>query len=345
MLATVAVAGAAYTIAPLVVADHVRSRLVAHGFPEASVGGVGIGLRHLELRDVHLADDVDVDSVRLDRGLSLLWRDPDAVAIAGARATPTALARLRERKTTRSSTREKPAELDVSIEVRDPSPKGFRATARGHVSIGDDVKLRDGHVELTVPSGKQGGVAVTSAVLSARVAGNLSTLDLEGTAQLAASRIELGSVTLTDAKLALRAHGSEITVRADGVRLEQLLAGSPRVTGSGIVDGTLTVQRRAGDWQLSRADLRARAPGTLRLTDPALREQIAKSQAPFAVHAAIATALGDFRFASLSARLEAADKLTVAMRGRGRRNQQELDMKINVRGAGTLTSRILGGAR
>jgi hypothetical protein len=393
----------AYALLPSLVEHRIRATLVERGFPEASLRVASVGFDRLALRDVHLAPGLEIGSLDLDRGVSLLWRDVHDVSIRDARVTQTALVRAaRDRKPSKSASSKAPfarlrvsdsvvhvrdtdaavdgtvatngGAFDVRVTVTDPSPKGWSVEGSGRVVAGKDITLENGHVAVVVTRESVGSATVSGAVLTAEVAGNLSALELAGSGELRSGRVQLGPVQLADpyvpfafgsdylqvksgtvsvygGELAvepttLRAGAASVSLRARGLQLKHMLVPTKRLTGSGLIDGSASIALGKSGWSLLRAELHARDGGTLRVSDPALQRAATKPDSPFAVQKAIANALTDFRFQALSATLTSpaeTTELKVATRGRGRKNQQELDISIAVRGARDALARLLEG--
>jgi hypothetical protein len=394
----------AHALLPTLVEHHIRTTLADRGFPDASLHVSNVGIGRLALRDVHLADGLDLGRVELDRGLSLLWRDAHDVSIEGARATPAAIDRAaRATKSAKRSSgggqpfsrlrisdsvvrvRGKDAHVngtvsatanafDVRIDVRDPSPNGWSIEASGRVVVDTYVMLENGHVDAKLFDQSLGKASVRGARLTAEVAGNLSRRELVGSGELRSDTIEVGPLDLSrvyipfafghdylqlksasavvyDGELALdpvtvRAGATSLSVRARGLQLKSMLASTKRVAGSGLIDGSAKLHVGSGGVSVRMAELHARRGGTLRVADPALQRAVTKQDSPFSVQTAVANALTDFQFEALSAKLtspQQRSELTVATRGRGRRNQQELDISIAVHGARDALARLLGG--
>ncbi len=264
--------------------------------------------------------------------------------------------------------------FDVQVTVTDPSPKGWSVEGRGRVVVGKDVTLENGHVAVVVTRESVGPATVSNATLTAEVSGNLSALELGGSGELRSGRVTVGPLDLESVYIpfafgrdylqvksgtasafggqlavdptTLRANAASVSLRATGLELKDMLVPTKRVTGSGLVDGTAKIALDKSGWSLLRAELHARDGGTLRVNDPSLQRAAMKPDSPFAVQKAIANALTDFRFHVLSATLSSpaqSTELKVATRGRGRRNQQELDISIAVRGARDALARLLEG--
>jgi hypothetical protein len=263
--------------------------------------------------------------------------------------------------------------LDVTITVSDPSEHGWTIDARGRLVLGKQIQLQGAHVDVDVPRREVDGVVVTKGKLSADLSGNLSTLELQGRGvargnvathgfavvgatlpftydreglHVGASRATVSGGEVTVDPFVLGTKPTDIVLHAKGVQLGDLLEKTGRVSGKGLVDGSVALHLAGSDWTLKTAALSARSGGTLQVTDQGLRDRFAKVASPLAVHAAIANALTDFQFTELVAELgpRGADpELRLKTRGRGRRNHQELDIAVGVRGVRDVAPSLLGG--
>jgi hypothetical protein len=390
----------AYAVLPHLVETHLRDSLVARGFPQARLEVSSVGMGHLDLRNVHLADGFDIGALHVNRGLSLLWATPDTITVNRANVTPAALATTAQTLGTKTggplpfrraeitdstvttagartrvdaSATRTGSTLDIAITLRDPSPRGWTASARGQITIDKSVTLDAGHIDISIPSQRAGRVAITNAELSADIAGNLSQQQLVGRGTVTGQRIDLGAYSLTDASVpftvdrgglhvggsrattsggeleidpfAIDGHPFDLTLHAHGLQLGTLLAPTARATGTGRIDGELAMHVDGTGWSITSADLHAREKGAIQIADAAWRDKVSHAETPFAVHAQVANALTDFEFAELSARLAPAgddQELRFVARGRGRRNHQELDLAIAVHGVRALTHRLPG---
>jgi hypothetical protein len=361
-------------LVPAVVSWRVSSRLADLGFANSSLELASISIDRLRLSNVQL-DDVRLGSVEIEPGLALLWSEPERIVIRDAEVSPASLGRV-EHELARSRHAASHANIELDISARDPSPGGWTADAHGRLIVGDGIQLAAGHVEVTLPRARYGGAEMTDVVLVADASGDLSRgqVDVQGTAR--AARIDIGPLQLTDASVPVSLSGESILVgdgragllgglltsepfeldgssvhvvlRARQLQLDALLSRTARVSGTGLVDGTLEIDHGSEGIELSRGELHATGPGGLRLEDARLRERIAKEESPLAVHAVLAGAVTDFRYDSLVAELRprgSANELTLTARGHGRKNQQELEIAINVRGARAAASRLLGGTQ
>lgn len=391
---------AGYLALPRVLENRIRSRLVDRGFPDARLEVASLGLGHLELRNVHLQEGIELGSLELNRGVSLLWRGVDEVSIENAHVSTASLARTRPHPQRtkskgppfrRASVKDSildiegtPTEiegaaaasgssLEITLSVRDPNEGGWSAEARGRVVWDDGVMLENGHVDVTVPRQQIGSAAITNGSLEAKVSGDLSRLELRGSGtarvgRIEASALDIAAVTIPFtfdrhgvriAKARASAAGGELTIdpfvlrdasfdlvlRARGLRLGSLLEPTRRVTGTGVLDGYLAMSFDGDELSLDRGVLTARQSGTIRVSDPAWRKRVGAAQSPFAVQANVVNALTDFRYNTLKLELAppgANKELALSTRGRGRRNRQELDIAIAVRGVREVVARRIG---
>jgi hypothetical protein len=265
--------------------------------------------------------------------------------------------------------------LDVTITVKDPTEHGWTIDARGKLVLGKQIQLQDAHVDVDLPRREVNGVVVSKGSLSADLSGNLSTLELQGRGvargnvathglavegatlpftydreglHVGASRAKVSGGEVTVDPFVLGTKPTDIVLHANGVQLGDLLKQTGRVTGNGLVDGSVALHLAGSDWTLKSAALTARAGGTLQIADKSLRDRLAKVDSPLAVHAAIANALTDFQFTELVAELgpRGADpELRLKTRGKGRRNHQELDIAVGVRGVRDVAPSLLGGSQ
>ena len=117
--------------------------------------------------------------------------------------------------------------------------------------------------------------------------------------------------------------GTNATLHVHGVDLARLLAlvGRNRVTATGALDGELVVH--AGDGlTITRGKLHARRGGVLHVIGLSLDERISATLADFA-----------YEQLSVTVRPPGTDPdIELAMRGRGQRVDQELDLNVNLRG-------------
>ncbi len=398
----VACAGAlaAYVALPRVLEHRIRARLVERGFPEARLEVASLGLGHLELRNVHLQDGIELGSLELNRGVSLLWRGIDEVAVENAHVSTESLARARPRAQRtkskappfrRASLKDSildiegtPTEvegaaaangtsLEITLSVRDPSERGFSAEARGRLVWDDGVMLENGHIDVTLPHQQVGSATITNGSLEAKVSGDLSELELRGSGtarvgRIEASALDIAAVTvpftfdhhgvriakarasaaggvLTIDPFVLRDAPFDVVLRAKGLRLGSLLQPTRRVTGTGVLDGYLALRFDGDELLIDRGELKARQSGTIRVSDPGLRKRVGAAQSPFAVQKNVVNALTDFRYNTLKLELAppgAGKELALSTRGRGRRNRQELDIAIAVRGVREVVARRIG---
>jgi len=354
-----------YLALPTLVGHHLRSELADRGFPDARLEVASIGLHQLKLRDVHLKDGLDLGTVSVNGGVSLLWRDADQVTVDGANVDVDAVKDIRRNRS--SKNRSLPFKtihvagstiqlgshagdvdgtlsadqgaLDISLSVRDPGKRGWSAKGTGRVTWGEDVTLA-GQVDIAVPHYKAGPFTVTDIQVPA-------TIDARGvhvtnaTAKVAGGELSLDGFVATG-------KAPDVVLRARGIRLSDLLGPSKRMTGTGLVDGGVALRAdREGVW-IQRGEFHARTPGTLQITDGKTRDKIAAMKGPFSLRATLGAALTDFRYDTLTAELSAPGRgaeLRVATKGRGRKNKQELDIAVGVRGVRDVSARVLGGTQ
>jgi hypothetical protein len=352
-----ALASIALFVSPEVAEWQVRRELADLGFPDARVEVASLGVDHLALRDVHLADGIDIGSIELDRGLSLLWKELNEVTIRTARVTPAAAARVASTLRRSAAKPRAPVHLDVDVIVRDPSRTGWSAHGQGRLVWSSELELERGRVDLTVTRTQLGNVEIENGSIVANVEGNLTSLDLRGDATVRAARLIGGPLTATDVALPVTFESSaahvrggqatamggalsidgrvsidgsaDVTIAANGLRLDDMLKPTRRLSGTGLIDGSVHLVRSAAGWTLTSGELHARDAGTVHVTDRAWRERVVAARAPLAVHAAIGEALLDFQYDSLTASL-GDEQLQVAIRGRGTRNHQALDITVGV---------------
>ena len=140
-----------------------------------------------------------------------------------------------------------------------------------------------------------------------------------------------------------------LLVHATGLRIGDLLIPSKRVSGTGFIDGEIALRADAGGLWIQRGELHARTPGTLQITDAAWRAAVASMKpSPIPVQKALATALVDFKYDTLTATLAGpgtAPELALVLRGQGSRNKQQLDIAVNVRGVRDSAARLLKGVK
>ena len=350
----------------MLVGCHLRAKLADCGFPDARLQVASIGLHHLLLRDVHLSEGLDLGTVQLDGGVSLLWRDADQVGITGANVVVdkvTAPVPKRKRKhdgampfktvhiagstiqlgkqtgqVTGTVSADKGA-LDVSISVRDPGKHGWSANASGRVTWGTDVTVA-GRVDLAIPRYEAGPFTLTDIQVPA-------TIDARGI-RVSNARAKIAGGQVSFDGVAETGKAPDLVLRARGIRLADLLGPTKRMSGTGVIDGEVALRADGDGVSIKRGEFHARTPGTLQVTDAALRDRVAAMKGPFSLRATLGAALMDFRYDTLTAELAApgsGPELRVATKGRGRRNKQELDISIGVRGVRDASARVLGGNR
>src|SRR5690606_10455097 len=110
------------------------------------------------------------------------------------------------------------------------------------------------------------------------------TFDHHGV-RIAKARASTAGGALTIDPFVLRDAPFDIVLRARGLRLGSLLQPTRRVTGTGVLDGYLAVRFDGDELSLQRGELKARASGTIRVSDPAWRKRVGAAQSPFAVQA------------------------------------------------------------
>jgi hypothetical protein len=349
----------AYVALPTLVEHRIRSRLVERGFPEARLEVASVGLDHLQLRNVHLAEGLDLGSLVLDRGVSLLWRDVNEVSIDHANVSAAALARVAQglpggsgslpfkRARIASSTLEvagKPTRvaataaskgnaLDISIEIRDPSAGGWSAAAQGRVVVGNAKSKSKLTATGTATIDRVHVGPLELEQLTVPFSYDADGLRVSATASTYGGELALDPVVL-DRSL-------DLVVHARGLSLAELLRPTKHMTGTGLVDGRVALRVDAMGWSLHDGELHARAPGALRVGDA----RALQMQSPFALQTRVANALTDFQYDALSLELAppgADTELRLSTRGRGRRNHQELDIAIKVHGARAFATRLPG---
>ena len=138
-----------------------------------------------------------------------------------------------------------------------------------------------------------------------------------------------------------------LELQATGIRLAELLGPTKRVTGTGVIDGEITLRTDARGLWIERGELHARTAGTLQVTDAAWRKSVVEiKSSTIPVQKAVATALMDFKYDTLTADLAGpgnGPELRITTRGRGQRNKQELDIAIGVRGVRDSAARLMKG--
>lgn len=392
-------AGLAYAALPSLFAHRIRAELAERGFPDARLDVKSVGWGHLSLRDVHLAEGLDLGALELDRGVSLLWSSPDEVSIDGARVSSKALARtapavkrtsgggsaMFRRLTVKSSIVDvegRPARvagkasangksLDVSITVRDPSPRGWSAEGRGRIVLDERIALEQGKIALDVPRHAAHGATVDRAKVEAEVSGDLTSLKLRGSGVARFGRIGVKDVDVAGVTLPFsfdragvhvgKARGTtaggeltldpfvlsgetvKLTLRAKGLRLRELLGTTGHASGTGLIDGFVSLRLGDGGLELERGELRARRPGRIQVARGSAAEP-----SPFELQKTVVDALSDFQYDRLVAELAprgAGTELTVSTRGRGRKNRQELDIAVRINGVRDVVKRLTGASQ
>jgi hypothetical protein len=104
-----------------------------------------------------------------------------------------------------------------------------------------------------------------------------------------------------------------------------------RMTGTGALAGELTFTGNKTDVALTKGAARARN-GTLRLSDPALREKLVAAVAgKVAIQHRIAAALSDFHYDRLDIALVGDPDAKISLTGTGNRVNQDIALTVNVR--------------
>ncbi|HEU0035614.1 MAG TPA: YdbH domain-containing protein [Kofleriaceae bacterium] len=316
-----------------------RDRLRAETVTVTSSESIVVGNAIARPRSLHwTARRVDVGGARLDRATgsldargaiawhaaSLRWRELVAEQLAGTIATDHRIAW----RATRASWRDvRASELGGSI---DPAARSVAWHAR---------ELRRDDVIVREPSGTSRGERHVLAWHGVDAAAwSLGA----GTVTLDAGAIESGSVHAYGATLAVAAPaqwGGVVALRVRDLPLAELVhrLGGDRVAGRGVLDGELAIRIAGTGWEVERATLATRGPGTLRVRDIAWVDRVVADHAksPFALHERIAGALADFELERLSLVLAprgTEPDLRIAVQGRGRRVPQVLDLVFNICG-------------
>jgi hypothetical protein len=124
-----------------------------------------------------------------------------------------------------------------------------------------------------------------------------------------------------------------VEVRWIGLDLAKVLpaATKNRVSGAGMLAGELVFTGNRGTAELSHGSARAQN-GTLRLSDPALRESlVAAVQGKVAIQQRIAAALADFSYDRLDIQLVGEPDAKISLKGTGNRVNQDIALTVNVR--------------
>lgn len=90
-LATLGCGVAVHLALPRLATVAVRRELAARGYPDARFTVASVGLDHLRLTGVRLADGLVLGDIELDAGIALLWRAPTHATVRHARIAATAL--------------------------------------------------------------------------------------------------------------------------------------------------------------------------------------------------------------------------------------------------------------
>ncbi len=340
-----------------------QARLAKGGFPAARVDVTSVGLDHLQMRNVHLQPGLDLGSVRLNRGVSLLWSNVDDISVDGAHVSVDEVAAappklkgnggplpfrslhvagstiaLGERTGQLAGlVSADGGALDVTISISEP--KGWSARGIGRVTWGKQLAV-NGHVDLHLPKLDAGPYKLTDVQIPASIDATGIRIK-NASAKLAGGVLELDGFMPVDGS-------PDVTVRATGLRIGELLSPTKRVTGTGLVDGEIALRADAGGLWIQRGELHARTAGTLQVTDADWRASVAAiktSRIP--VQKAVATALVDFKYDTLTAKVGSGKgaELQLALRGHGVRNKQELDIAVNVRGVRDSAAKLLKGVK
>jgi hypothetical protein len=125
----------------------------------------------------------------------------------------------------------------------------------------------------------------------------------------------------------------DIAVHAEALAVADVLglASGGRATGTGVLDGNLTLHHGS----FGRAVFAARAPGVVRLRDPLWPTLLASIEAGPALHRRILLALSEFAYDrwTIDVQPPGGDPdCIMALHGHGLRLPQELDLTFNVRG-------------
>lgn len=266
-------AGVGYLLLPIIVEQRIRSRLVERGFRDAHLDVASVGLSHMQLRNVHLAEGVDLGTIGLDRGVSLMWSDVHDVSIRHANITDVALARIASLMRSNNSgampfeharvddsivnVQGTPTQvagsaaargdtLELSVSIRDPSQDGWSAEARGRLVLGKHVSLEDGHVSATIPHGSLGSASFDDVSVVADVAGPLTALVATGTVH--AVRADVGPYMLAALSVPFTVAGEHVSVSAKA----SLLGGELRLEPATVRDRSLDLVLRARGLELAR---------------------------------------------------------------------------------------------
>jgi hypothetical protein len=248
---------------PALAGHSVRDALASGGYPGARFEVGHVGLDRVHLRDVHLADGVDLGEVELDVGISALWGDrPARATVRGARIALDAMTPdFGGRRAAQGSSIRR-----VRIEDAALTRGGDRATIRGDISLAGPLAA-----DLRATGVRIGGGAAVDAALRVREAGR-GRYD-------AAWELRGGSWTARgEGALALGAGGAALVHSRTEVRAGELRSGAVSLEGvRARIDlaGPLAALEARGDARADRAEIAGR---TARVT---LRDV----RVPIAVHA------------------------------------------------------------
>ncbi|HSK04245.1 MAG TPA: hypothetical protein VK932_23490, partial [Kofleriaceae bacterium] len=243
---------------PALAGHGVRDALARGGYPGARFEVGHVGLDRVHLRDVHLADGVDLGEVELDVGISALWGDrPARATVRGARIALDAVPPARGDAAASSPIRR------VRIEDAELTRGGDRATVRGDISLAGPFAAN-----LRATGVRIGGVAALDAALRVREAGRgryAAAWELRGGSWTArgegALAVGAGGPALVHSRTELRAGA----LRSGAVSLEG-------VPASIDLAGPLAALAARGDARADRAEIAGR---TARVTLRDVRVPIA----------------------------------------------------------------------
>lgn len=360
-------------VVPEIAERYVRRELAEKGYPDAELHIDHIGLEDTQFSGVVLAPGLVLGDVGVDVGVSYLWgQRPHEYRIRHAQVSTAA---LMERTTATSdktpraprlpaeriqiddavvthgetkvalSGRTAPAgdgtiELSFEAHAREHGRTAWTAKGAGKISVGrDDLVIRDvrGNVDLAMPEADLGAITVTDARVSVDVGrgvlhGELAPWKLRVTAGRA--RIAGGELTVEPFNIVAK-RPTDVVLHGRGLQLDQL-PGRRRVEASGLIDGRLAIRAEGSHISPIEGELRARAGGRIRLTDPAWRSRVAGSASGgIALRRRVAGALADLDFSKLTVTLAppgANPELRIALSGRGHDQPQQLELAVNLRG-------------
>lgn len=358
-------------VAPEIAAVYLRQELAASGYPDAELHIAKLGVAHTQISDLVLGPGLELGDVGVDVGLSYLWgHRPHELTIRGARIDAAALS-----GTTSSTGAGRPPRLPVSririddaqITVGDtqvavtghtaPAPDGtievsFEATARergrpawsakgsGQISVASkDLAIREvtGRVDLAIPAGELGTIAFTDARISLDVTRTFTG----GESEPWKLRVSAGRARFAGGELSVDPFDIvtnrpiDVVVRGRGLQLAKL-PGRGTFEASGIVDGQLALRVDGSTVSPLAGELRARAGGRLRVSDPVWRRRVAGTAGEgLAIRERVAGALTDMDYSKLTVTLAppgTSPEMRIAVSGRGHHLRQELHLDVNLRG-------------